>query len=773
MKDVMKAGLWLFLFGWMPSCGNSPVIDTSSAELEVKPIPNIAGMIIQFSDVGETSVALSWPAALDVTGKFGPLTYLPYYTAQVPDSGVSLTPERVVAHWTPIGAATVGLTTATATGLSPDTTYYFTVLVSNKPGGRNIYYVEHQKTLALSASSTDSGVGPTVTVGIPSATAITSSGTSTIAFTYVDSAAGETALTGTLTEAGGGITTTVLTGNPSCTVTVSQITVAGGSILLSNCTGTGTLMVHVNAGTAEDATQHASLVSPESDIILVDNTAPTIVRLTPAASTVRPLPTAIIASFSKAISPISASAFILGITGGCITVPTKGTVQMSEDKMVAILPLSGGYCYDTGALTVSLDPATSSDLLGNVGSGAASTATYTYSLVGPSASLGVPSLTLLDSTAASTIALTYSGGTTLTGALTAGGGGITVTQLSGNPSCTVAVSSITISGASIALSGCTGNGTLVVHADAGVITDVSNHMSIVSPESTVITVSNAPAVSSTTPSTGTAILAIPSRIIVNFSKAVTATSGNFSLSTSTCSSVPTISSIAGSGTSSITVHISGGTCVGSQSLVMVTTLSDIVDLSGNAGSGTNTITLPYAKRIFFSNATHTGNFATGFSDWRAGVDDFCMHDSSKPSTGTYKALMTDGSTRVACTTAFCSGGTSEHVDWVLSPSTAYVRPDATLVGTTTSAGVFGSAPHYTLNGSIWTVSFSADSHVWTGMDMDQRNWIHRNGATCSAWTSASSGASGGYGTDSDANDNAFNYYTDGCNMTNHLYCVEQ
>src|SRR6185369_3589397 len=40
--------------------------------------------------------------------------------------------------------------------------------------------------------------------------------------------------------------------------------------------------------------------------------------------------------------------------------------------------------------------------------------------------------------------------------------------------------------------------------------------------------------------------------------------------------------------------------------------------------------------------------------------------------GTYKALIVDGTNRIACTSANCSGtGNAEHVDWVLRANTAY------------------------------------------------------------------------------------------------------
>jgi hypothetical protein len=167
------------------------------------------------------------------------------------------------------------------------------------------------------------------------------------------------------------------------------------------------------------------------------------------------------------------------------------------------------------------------------------------------------------------------------------------------------------------------------------------------------------------------------------------------------------------------------------------------------------------KRIFVTAATHNGNLGGV-----AGADARCMSDSNKPGgTSTYKALIVDGSSRVACTTGYCSGGASEHVDWVLSASRSYYRTDCTtLITTTTASGLLS----FGLTNTIHPSSLSA----WTGTSI---NWVAGN--TCGSWTSSAAGSNGELGVSNYSNFGALNpggiTSPDSCDNTFRLYCVEQ
>jgi hypothetical protein len=786
-KTAMFSMIYKFLLMAVAGCGATQSTDpaansalqekTDSTTTVAHALPTVPFAGPTCSAVTNTSLTLSWTASIDTSTAGSQLTYLAFYTTEMPDE-FTLTVDEVNANWTAVGTQTTGSTSVEVADLTPKTTYYFTVRVSDADGNASIYPITTQVTSPNSLSdttttstTTTNSVGPTVTIGEPSSTLVSSTGTVTIPFTYVPSVAGVTSLTGVVTAMGGGITITPVIGTPVCTVAVNPLTSAGGSIVLSACTGSGTFTVHVDGGSAEDPLGNLSAVSTESAVITIDNVAPTLISLTPATGLVNPTPTSVVASFSKSMAPLSSADFTVG--GTCTTLPTKGAVQMSADGKVATLSLSGGTCTHTQVLTVLLNPSTTTDTLGNICSGTSVTRVYTVSTTGPSASLGTPSHVLLNVSTTATIALTYAasptGGTVSSGTLTPTGGGITVTTVSGSPSCVVSVSSIAATGATITLSSCTGSGSLTVHANAGTAKDASGNNSTVSGESSTITIDNTPpTLVSVTPATGTTIYTIPSTIGLNFSESVNAVAGDFSLSSSTCSSNPSISSISGSGSSAVTLSISGGTCTSTETLVLISALTGITDTIGNAGSGTNTVTLTFGpiKRIFLTSSTHNGNFG-GIS----GVDSFCSSDANKPSTGTYHGMITNGSTRVACTSAFCAtGGASEHVDWALAANTFYTRADGTPIGMTTSNGVFT----FPLTNSFGTVGFPG-GRAWTGMDFSNKTWIYRNACTCSGWTSASSGVSGCYGSgaSSDTDDNSISYYSDTCDKLLRVYCVEQ
>ncbi len=166
--------------------------------------------------------------------------------------------------------------------------------------------------------------------------------------------------------------------------------------------------------------------------------------------------------------------------------------------------------------------------------------------------------------------------------------------------------------------------------------------------------------------------------------------------------------------------------------------------------------------IFFETAVfHTGNLG-GIS----GADSICMSDSNKPVAGTYKAFLVDGTNRRACSTANCSGGVSENIDWVLAPSTTYYQVDGTTpIMTTNSAGIF-------VFGTLTNSFLNTTDDYWTGL---QSNWTPRN-TNCTLWTSDSGGVSSSGGTGEATNNQAILGFSGGCDvpgMDTFLLCVEQ
>jgi len=156
-------------------------------------------------------------------------------------------------------------------------------------------------------------------------------------------------------------------------------------------------------------------------------------------------------------------------------------------------------------------------------------------------------------------------------------------------------------------------------------------------------------------------------------------------------------------------------------------------------------------RIFVTDATTDGKIGSGGIGQ---ADSFCEQDANKPETGTYRALLSDGSNRVALPL-------TQRKDWVLAAKRTYIRPDGTVIGTTTSQAVFA----FPLKASIAKESYA----VWTGIGGGA--WTA--GLGCTAWTKDGTGDSGIYGHSDRINSEILVAATGSCEIARRLYCVEQ
>ena len=167
---------------------------------------------------------------------------------------------------------------------------------------------------------------------------------------------------------------------------------------------------------------------------------------------------------------------------------------------------------------------------------------------------------------------------------------------------------------------------------------------------------------------------------------------------------------------------------------------------------------PTGKIIYVTSMPLTANFG-GIS----GADAQC--NTSPPTVGSYKALLVDGTTRVACTSAQCAtSGAAEGVDWVLAPNTKYVRADGTtVIGTTSAAAIFA----FPLTASIGTNGYS----YWTGLNAD---WT-TSSDSCSGWTQTTSGFSASEGLANTSDSQAISGVSDSCATLAGAFfaCVEQ
>jgi len=147
---------------------------TSKAAAILTGGPTLSTSKLSFSSVTSSSITLHWVGALsDLSTPLSALTYLAFYTTSNP--GGTPTANAVKATWNPIGSAATGVTSATATSLSPNTTYYFIVLVTDRLGNTTLYTAAPQATEA--AAATPDTTPPTLSSGKITASATTTSGT--------------------------------------------------------------------------------------------------------------------------------------------------------------------------------------------------------------------------------------------------------------------------------------------------------------------------------------------------------------------------------------------------------------------------------------------------------------------------------------------------------------------------------------------------------------------------------------------------------------------
>lgn len=143
----------------------------------------------------------------------------------------------------------------------------------------------------------------------------------------------------------------------------------------------------------------------------------------------------------------------------------------------------------------------------------------------------------------------------------------------------------------------------------------------------------------------------------------------------------------------------------------------------------------------------------------SGADSRCNADANKPTGGgTYSALISDGSTRIASVTANVGDG---QVGWVMLPNMEYRNASGATVWTTNSSGlfVFGTLTNQITSGGTY----------FTGMDT---LWV--SNATCLAWTDGTGANQGRYGVGGTTTSTALALTQTACNVAQRgLYCVQR
>ncbi|WP_246838529.1 DUF1554 domain-containing protein [Leptospira levettii] len=203
-----------------------------------------------------------------------------------------------------------------------------------------------------------------------------------------------------------------------------------------------------------------------------------------------------------------------------------------------------------------------------------------------------------------------------------------------------------------------------------------------------------------------------------------------------------------------------------------------------ATDGTNTDTenitiriTPTVYRIFITATSYDGNLQGASANGPAGADLKCNSDANTPGTGTYKAMVTDGTNRRACSTTNCGGGAGENIDWVFQSGRVYIRAnDSASLFTPSTAGII-AAPATILNHSFYSGS---STYYWTGIAQNPDYWataLAQTDYTCNGWTTNANISDGGRVGIS--NSTTYSAFRSGggqnCNNSSlfHLVCVEQ
>jgi hypothetical protein len=176
---------------------------------------------------------------------------------------------------------------------------------------------------------------------------------------------------------------------------------------------------------------------------------------------------------------------------------------------------------------------------------------------------------------------------------------------------------------------------------------------------------------------------------------------------------------------------------------------------------------PLGKMIYRTTTKFSGNLS-GVT----GADSSCSSSrlDNVDTAATIKALIVDGTARVACSAASCSGGPSSS--WIMSPSIEYFNSEGQSIGTTTSNKIFT----FPLTNPIKRDDQSL-ANAWTGLSTSN-DWVADSSNSCSAWSSSSSGTNGILGkvssTTVDTVDSTMmSLGADTCDKQYPLYCVEQ
>ena len=436
------------------------------------------------------------------------------------------------------------------------------------------------QSLTFSMASNRAAMG--TVMGTPDLLVVNSTATVSVPVTYSGTAAAILDNPSFLAK----LTTTVMSGIPSCTPSLAGASLTGRTITLSNCTGNGTLTLTLASATATDAQNNASSASNTSSVITVDNTAPTVAITTPAAS-----------SYFNSASNVTVSG-TCSENGRTVTIGGSG-VNTGATPTCTSGAFSGTVNLVTGDGSKSIT-ATTTDLAGN--STTSTAVAVTLDTTAPIVTVTSPS-----NTAGGTTGILFTGACE-TGLLVYFTGDVS----GGTQTVSCSASAFT---ASVAFSNNEGLKNIAVsQVDLAGNTSAALNRSVYRDQTKPVATIGAPSttlVRSVSPISFTVTFSDSSGSGVN---AVSLTSGEITQSSTgnaTCSTV----NIDGTGTASRTVTLTGCTGNGTVSISLAAGIvQDMASNSSNAAGPSATVTVDNAApSIAFSAPAENALIQTAFT----------------------------------------------------------------------------------------------------------------------------------------------------------------
>lgn len=376
------------------------------------------------------------------------------------------------------------------------------------------------------------------------------------------------------------------TGTANCTVSVANGTTAAPTVSLSNCTGSGSVGMSFNVGSAIDDAGNLA-ASFASRTFSVDNSGVSTAVFNPATGIVNSLPPSLTITLSEPLDSASVAAADFNVGGTCGTLPTLAVSGVVG--AVISVTLTGGVCALGEITVVTLNLAGINDAIGNAGTGS-SAATYTVDNTGPTA---VTYSVLSSRVAAIPASLLLTMNESVSGAsVSSADFPVTGTCL---PLPVLAVTDVTAAVATITLTGgtCTLDQTVIVGANLAGINDVNGNAGSGSFSETY-TFDNVGPVANAISPVSASVVSIPASVAVTFSEDLLVASVIDAdlIVTGTCGTLP-IATLSGVASATATFALSGDVCAAGETVVVTMDGSSITDAAGNAGTGSVTATYTF------------------------------------------------------------------------------------------------------------------------------------------------------------------------------------